>query len=164
MELFKVFGLNFKILIAQFFNFAILFFVLYKFGYKPILKFLDDRKNEIAKGIKDAEVAQKKLIEIEEREKEIIKKAKKEALKIIEEAKERGKKRREQMIEKAKEDIGQIIEGEKIKMRAEKAETLKEIKAEIASLIVGAVEKVLEEKMDKKKDKELIEKIAKGIK
>ncbi len=164
MELLNALGLNWKILIAQFLNFAILFFVLYRFGYKPILKFLDDRKDQISKGVQNAEEAEKKLVELDEKEKEIIKKAKQEALQIVEESKERGEEKRQQMIEKAKQEIGQIIDSEKSKMRAEKAETLKEIKAEIAGLIVDAVEKVLDEKIDKKKDKELIESIAKSFK
>ncbi len=72
MELFSALGINLKILIAQFINFSIFFFVLYKFAYKPMLKFLDDRKQKIEKGLNDAEKANNKLIELEEKEKEII--------------------------------------------------------------------------------------------
>jgi len=72
MELFNALGINLKILIAQFINFAIFFFVLYKFAYKPMLKFLDDRKQKIEQGLNNAEKANNKLIELEEKEKEII--------------------------------------------------------------------------------------------
>jgi len=164
MELFNALGLNVKILIAQLINFAILFFVLYKFGYKPMLQFLDDRKEKIEKGVENAESAMQKLVELEEKEKEVIKKAKQESLAIIEESKEQGEEKRKQIIEKAKQEIGQIINQEKAKMQTEKAETLKEIKKEISGLVVDAVEKVLDEKMDAKADKELIQKIAKEIK
>ena len=47
MELFNALGINLKILVAQLINFLVLFIVLYKFGYKPMLKFLDDRKDKI---------------------------------------------------------------------------------------------------------------------
>ena len=164
MELLNALGLNVKILIAQLFNFSILLFILWKFAYKPILSFLDERKDKIEKGITDAEKATAKLIEMEEKEKEVLKKAKIEAVKIMEEAKERAEKRYNETINKAKEDIGKIIDQEKEKMRAEKGETLKSIKKEVASLVVLSVEKVLEEKMDDKKDQSLIKKIVKEIK
>ncbi len=157
-------GLDVRILIAQFVSFGILLFVLYKMGYKPMLKFLDERSKKIEKGVKDAEEAHKKIIELAEVEKETIKEAKKQALVIIEEARDKGETRRAEIIKKAKEEIGQIINVEKEKMRFEKAETLKQAKKEVASLVVAGLEKILEEKIDNKKDKELIKKIVKGLK
>ena len=164
MELIKALGLDIKILIAQLVNFSVLLFVLWKFGYKPMLKFLDDRKDKIEKGITDAEKAQKKLIEIEEKEKEAMKNAKKEALAIIEKAKASANEKRDDILKNAKKEIGKVIDAEKVKMQVEKAETLKEIKQESASFVIDVVEKVLEEKIGDSKDKELVKKIIKKLK
>ncbi len=157
-------GLNIKILIAQLINFAVLVLVLWRFGYKPILKFLDERKEKIEQGVLDAKKAMAKLEEISDKEKEIIKRAKKEALIILEKARKQGDKNRKEIIDEAKEEIGQIINEEKAKIQVEKGETLKEIKREIADLVIKSVEKVLEEKIDEKKDKELIQRIIKDLK
>lgn len=54
MELFNALGVDLKILFAQLVNFAILFFVLYKFAYKPLLKLIDDRKDMIEDGVLNA--------------------------------------------------------------------------------------------------------------
>lgn len=164
MKLFQALGLDIRILIAQLVNFAILLLVLWRFGYKPILKFLDDRKDKIEQGVLDAKKAAVRLEEISAKEKEILKKAKKEALIILEEAKKQSDENSKEIIDKAKEEIGQIINQEKAKMQVEKGETLKEIKMEVADLIIQAIEKVLEKKMDSKKDKELIKKIVKNLK
>lgn len=164
MELLNALGLNIKIFAAQLINFAVLFFVLYKFGYKPMLKFLDDRKDTIEKGVTDARKAKDKLIELEEKEKKVIKDAKKEALLIVEKAQKEGDDKREKMLARAKEEIGEIINVEKEKMRTEKAETLKEIKREIGSLIVQSLEQVMVEGIDEKRDKEIIKKLVKKIK
>jgi len=164
MELFNALGLNIKILIAQLINFAVLVLVLWRFGYKPILKFLDERKEKIEQGVLDAKKAMAKLEEISDKEKEIIKRAKKEALIILEKARKQGDKNRKEIIDEAKEEIGQIINEEKAKIQVEKGETLKEIKREIADLVIKSVEKVLEEKIDEKKDKELIQRIIKDLK
>jgi len=57
MKLLQALGLDIRILSAQLINFAVLLFVLWRFGYKPILKFLDDRKDQIEKGVDDAKKA-----------------------------------------------------------------------------------------------------------
>lgn len=164
MELLNALGLDIKIFIAQLINFSVLFLVLYKFGYKPLLRFLDERKATIEKGVDDARQAQAKLLEIAEQEKEIVKNAKKEALAIVEEAKKASELKREKTLSKAREEIGEIINVEKEKMRIEKAETLKEIKKEIAGLIVDSLNMVLPQTMNEKRDQAIIEKIVKDIK
>lgn len=164
MKLFEALGLNITILIAQLVNFAILVFVLWKFGYKPMFKFLNERKEKIEQGVLDAQKAGAKLEEISAKEKEVMKNAKKEAMLILEKAKEEGEKNKEKIVVRAKEEIGQIINEEKAKMQLEKAQTLKEIKSEISDLVVRSVEKIIEEKFDQKKDDELIKKIVKNLK
>jgi F-type H+-transporting ATPase subunit b len=164
MELFNALGLDLKILFAQLINFAILLFVLWKFAYKPILEFMGERKNKIAQGVEDAEKAENKLKEAGIKEDEIVREAKKEAIMIIDKAKDEAEAKRKKVLEKAKNEIGEIINSEKAKMNAEKADTLKQIKSEVGGMIVLALEKVLDEKIDKKKDKELIQKVVKSLK
>ncbi|MCF7820137.1 MAG: F0F1 ATP synthase subunit B [Candidatus Pacebacteria bacterium] len=164
MELLEALGLNLKILLAQLVNFAVLFFVLWKFAYKPIFKMLEERRNKIAKGVKDADKAEDKLKEAKVKEQELINAAKKEALQIIEEARERAEAKKQSVIDKTKEEIGQIINAEKEKIQQEKADTLKSIKADVSELVILAVEKVLQEKLAGAKDEELVAKAIKGLK
>jgi len=164
MALFEALGLNIQILVAQLINFSILLFVLWKFGYGPMAKFLEERKDKIEKGIEDAESAGKKLKEIEEKEKEVLKTAKKEAAIILEKAREQSEENKKKAVEKAKAEIGQIINKEKETIALEKARTLKELRGEMAELIMQATEKIILEKMDGKKDMELINKTLKSIK
>ena len=62
MELLSNLGINGKLLLAQIVNFFILLYILKRFAYKPILKVLDDRKEKIEKGLRDAENAKDKLL------------------------------------------------------------------------------------------------------
>ncbi len=162
-KLFEALGLDLRILFAQILNFAILLVALYYVAYKPIFKFLKERREGIEKGVKNAEEAESKLKIALKKEEEIINEAKKEALKIVEKAREEGVEKKESIIEKAKEEVGQIIQSEKAKIKAEKAETLKEIKKEVSGIVILALEKVLDEKIDNKSDKELIEKVTKSL-
>jgi F-type H+-transporting ATPase subunit b len=158
MELFNALGINGKILLAQFINFAVLVFVLWRFAYKPILKFLEDRRKKIEEGVQNSELAIVKLAEIAEKEKEVIVEAKKEALNLINEAKDNAEKRGQEMIKKAQEEASLVMVKEREKFNQEKTEMFKEMKNSLSDLVVLAVEKVIEEKMDSEKDKEIIKK------
>ncbi|MDD5527483.1 MAG: F0F1 ATP synthase subunit B [Patescibacteria group bacterium] len=164
MKIFEAFGLDWRILIAQLINFAILFFILWKFAYKPMFKILDERKKKIETGLNYAARAEEKLKEIGEEEKKTMVAAKKEAAKFMEEAKKEAEESRKKQIEKTKEEIGQLINQEKENMRLEKAEVLASINREVAELVALTVEKVIEEKMSGQKDEELIKKAISKLK
>jgi F-type H+-transporting ATPase subunit b len=158
MELLANLGINWKLLIAQIVNFLILLFVLYKFAYTPVLKVLNDRTKKIEDGIKNAEDAKNKLIELSAREKDVLSKARKEAQEIIKKSEENALKNAKTIEDSAKNQYGKILEEAKAQIEQEKNKAVKEAKLEIAELIVSATEKIIDEKMDAKKDKELINK------
>lgn len=118
MQIFKEFGVNPILLVAQIVNFLIIFVVLKKFLYKPVLEMIKNRQIEIEKGLEDSEKAKLELEKAEEEEKEILHKAQSKAEKILDQAKtdaaeikanaqDSAKKEAESMIEQAKEQIAQ---------------------------------------------------------
>ena len=155
-QLVSTFHIDWKLMLAQLVNFIIVLGVLYKFAYKPILKVLNDRTIKIEKGLKDAEIAQKKMEEIVIKEKEVMTEARREAQKILTEAESRGKKSQDEMVAEAKVKIDKTVEEAKNKIESEKAKMIQEVKTEISGLVVSATEKILGEKIDAKKDSELI--------
>ncbi len=165
MRIFNALGINLKILIAQFINFSIFFFVLYKFAYKPMLKFLDDRKQKIEQGLNNAEKANNKLMELEEKEKEIVTQAnlegQKQAKKLLAQAQIDAEEKKAQMIEKTKTEIQSIVKKEKENIELEKNKAIQDIKKQTADLVAMSLKKVLNEKIDNKKDMEIIQKALK---
>jgi len=157
-ELINTFHIDPKLIIAQVVNFAIVLLVLYKFAYKPILKMLNDRTKKIEKGLKDAEDANKKITELENRDKEMLVEAKKETQKIIASAENTAKKNKDEIIAEAKSQAEKILQEAKKKIEDEKVKMISEIKAEVSGLVVAATEKIIGEKLDSHKDKELIDK------
>ena len=161
MELIKTFGIEWKLLIAQLINFFVLFFLLKHYAYKPILKMLEDRKDKIEKGLKDAEASQKKLVEIETKEKAVLTEARKQAQEIIAKAEEVAVKNKEEIIVAAKAQSEKILSDSAKKIETEKALMFQEVKKQVAELVIAATGKIIDEKMDTSKDKELIEKAIK---
>ena len=158
-ELVKTFHIEFNFLLAQLVNFTIVLLVLYKFAYKPILKVLNERTNKIAKGLKDSEKATQKLEAISEKEKNILKKAKIEAQKIIDQGEETIKKNQELTLRQTKEQTQKMFQETKKQIEEEKKKIIIEAKKEVADLVIMITQKIVAEKLDENKDRAFIEKI-----
>lgn len=157
-EIINTFHIDWKLIIAQLVNFAIVLFVLYKFAYGPILKMMNERSDKIEKGLKDAEGAQKKLAEIAEKEKEVLVEARKQAQEIVAKAEAVAIKSKDEIIADSKVQATKILEDAAKKIEQEKNQMLVEVKTQVAELVIAATGKIIDEKMDSEKDRELIEK------
>lgn len=163
MDILNQFGINPLLLAAQVVNFAVLLFILKRFLYKPILKVLEERKNKIAESLKNAEEIEKRLVETSEKIDKMMGKASDEAQKIIDESKKEGAL----YLEEAKERAGKMAE-EIIKksQEAAKAETLKmeqEVMAKVAEIVAVGMEKVTGKVLNKKDQKDMIERSIKNL-
>ncbi len=89
-QLFANFGVDWKLLVAQVVNFAILFYLLKRFAYQPILAMLQKREDLVRKGLEDAEAAGRELQSVHTEAKSIHADAKKEAHALLLEAQSEG--------------------------------------------------------------------------
>jgi len=156
MEALANLGIDWKLFAAQAVNFLILLWVLKRFAYKPMLDFLEKRSDRIDKGLKDAEAATKKLSEMGEKEKKVLKEARSEAKALIESAETAAQKRDAERLAETELKTKRFLEEARTKIEEEKVKAVSEAKQEIAEVVIVAVEKVLREKMDTTKDRELI--------
>lgn len=156
MEALSNLGVDWRLFLAQAVNFLILLFVLKRFAYTPMLRFLDERSTKIEKGLKDAEAANKRLEEAQKEQKSILTEAQKEARTIVEEAVLVAKRRDTEQLEKTKGEIAKMLEMSQKSITLEKEKMLREAKAELGSLVVMATEKIAGVKIDATKDNELI--------
>lgn len=162
-SLIQALGLDVRILLAQFVNFGILVFVLWRFAYKPLFKLLEDRRLKIEQGLKDSETAAKKLEKALKEGKQIIADARQQASAIVEESQGRAEVRYQEVLSKAKEDIRLVMDKEKEKIAQEKEAIVSEVKSELSGLLIASLEKFLGERMDEEKDKKVIERIVKEL-
>src|SRR3989344_3735833 len=113
MELLEKLGIDGRLLLWQVINFAILFVVLRKFAYRPILEILRKRAETIQKGFEDAEKAKAALHDAREEREKIIREARKQASAILNDAEESGRsdvaREREQMFKEAKKEVGALV-------------------------------------------------------
>jgi F-type H+-transporting ATPase subunit b len=164
MEILGNFGFNPWLLTAQIVNFLVVFFLLRKFLYKPLLTVLKNREKTIKEGLEKAEEGAKMLEQAVEKEKELLRRAqvqsktiladaRKQAEEVIKEADEHAKKRAEKLLQDAREQIDQDI-----KMAQAKLAT------QVGTLAVEMLEKSLGGLVSEKTEEEIIQKAVKQFK
>ena len=151
-------GIDVKLLLAQVINFLVLFVILKKFLYKPILKVLDERKKKIEDSLANAEKINKELVKLEEEKAKILKVAQTEAVKLIAEEKKFAEEQKEKIIEEAKmKAVEEVAKGNVLaKQELEKAK--KELREEVLKLTEVMTRKVLSRGLSDQEKHELIKK------
>lgn len=164
MEILELFGIDWKLMVAQLINFAIVVLVLWKFAVKPLTETMDKRNKEIEQGLFDAEKAKEKLEKVEEEVKEQLQETKKEAAAILEKARQQAEENKQVSVEKTKEEVEALIKKAKAQISSEKDSMVSEVKTEVSKLVVTALEKILSEGLSKDIDKKYIDKVLKDLK
>lgn len=142
-SIFSVFGVDWKMLIVQIFNFGLLLGVLWYFLYTPILRLIDERQKKIEKGVRDAERAEKTLSNAESEGKELVVKAGKEAAMAIQNGKKSAEKEALEIVAQAQARHDALLKEAEQKALEEKRRSLKEAENEIAKLVVLGMEKAI---------------------
>ncbi len=158
-ELIKNFGLDWKLFLAQAINFFIVLVVLRLTIYKPLLKFLAERKKNIEKGIEKSEEADRRLHEVGELKKNKVKEAEEEVVKIMRSAESRAKEEAQKILDAAAEKEAGIMKTAMERIEAEKLLERKKLYNEAAALVKKIIVKTVE--LDPQSiDDKLIEKVA----
>jgi len=164
MDIIKNFGVNPIFLGAQIVNFLIVFFILKKFLYKPILELLNKRRLTIQEGIQQAEEARKKLEKVVIEEKNILRIAQLQAKKVIEDTKQESIELTNQMSEETKKQIEKMLKDAREQISRESLVAEKRLAVQTSKLAVSFLEKALSEFFSAKEQKEVVSSVLRKIK
>jgi F-type H+-transporting ATPase subunit b len=129
-------GIQWKILVAQTISFAIVFFVLWRFAYRPIFAMLQARREKIAEALANAEKIKSDVARTEAERQKILADAGDRANKLIEEAREAAARVREQETQKAIAAAEQIVTKAREAAAQERTQMLAQLKREVGRLVV----------------------------
>lgn len=159
MEVLREFGVDWRLLLAQVINFLIIFYVLKRYAYKPILAMLKKREQIIKESLEQAEEARRLLEQSEQKEKEILHKAQAEAKKLLAEA----QKERDLFLEESKEitqkQVERMLKEAREQIAFESKETEKRLSAHVNELAIHFLQKSISDLFNEQ-DQELIMKNA----
>ena len=144
----NTFHIDLKIILAQVFNFGIVFAVLYLYALKPLNKLMKERSEKIEKGISDAKSNAEILNNTKAEYEEALSKARREEDKIFQEGKKEAEAKKALMIEKTKDEVALMIQDGKKNLENEKIKMVAQATEEITSLSVKIAEKILGSKID----------------
>lgn len=164
MEIIKNFGINPYLLGAQIINFLILFYLLKRFAYKPILKLLEDRKQTIEESLKNAEKTKQILDETLKREKEIFKKAEEKTDQMLKDTRNEASNILEEARNNAKKDAEKLLIDARHRIDVEFKEAEKKLATKTYILALNMLKNSLSDTFSDSLQKEAIEKFVKSTK
>jgi len=136
------FGVDWSNFIAQVILFAIVYFVLKTYAFKPVIAMLEERRRRIEEGQINAENIKKQLAEAQTKYEEILAKANVEAQRLIEEVRAGGDRLAEQKRQEAIAAAEQITLKAQEAMALERERIMAELKQELGRLVVDTTVRV----------------------
>lgn len=137
--------------------FLVLLWLLGKYAWKPILKAVQMREEGINTSLKKAEKARIELASLEQDKEMIVREAKNEKLKLIDEGKAAQVEIIREAKEKAKKEAEKIIVSASKDFEAEKQKAIESLKQQMVSISIDMVSKIIEKELDtNKKHEEII--------
>ncbi len=141
-DILTMFGVTWGKFLAQVFIFLIVYLVLKKFAFGPVMAMLDERKRRIQEGEENLEKIKRDLDEAEAKTHEIIDVANKKSERMIEDARESAETFTNQQRQEAVHEANQIIAKAKEAGRLEQEQMASELKREFGRLVIDTTSKV----------------------
>lgn len=163
MEILKQFGVDWPHFIAQLILFLIVYFVLNRFAFAPLLKVLEERRKRIEEGQLNAEKIKKQLAEAELRYQEILRKANDDAQVMIDESRKNNEAFSQREMEKAVKESAAIVERARHEITTERNRMVDEVKREMVSLVVKTTAQVAGKVLSSEDQKRLSEEASKEL-
>jgi len=139
---------SFGLLIWTLIAFLIVFFILKKFAWKPILSSLKDREEGIADAIATAEKVKAEMVLLKSENEALMAKAREERAAMIKEAKEASDKMLANAKEKAKSEYDRIVADAQQAIQQQKNAALTDVKNQAGILIIEVAEKILRRELN----------------
>lgn len=157
----NTFHIDWKIIIAQVINFAVVLFAIQFLALKPIKKLMKERTERINMGLEDAVKNAELLKNTKKEYNDIIVRARAEANEIFQAGKNEAEEEKRKMLQVASKEVEDMILNGKKVLEAEKVKMVNEAKGEIVSLVVKATEKILDTHKNDPLDDKILDQINK---
>lgn len=158
--------IHWQILLSQTITFLIALAVVWKFGWKPMVTFMNQRSEKVRKSLENAENTRQaitrleadyraKLEQVEQKSAELISIARMEALKV-----------KEEIVRVAHQEAAEQQKKGREQLEADQRRIMGEMRAEIVALAMTVAEKVLGQPIDdtvhQRKFQEVAQELSKG--
>ena len=146
-------------------TFLVVWYILRKFAWKPILNMLETRDKSIESALNSAEDARKEMAILKSENDKMAKKARVEREQMLKEARESQNKILAEARENAKEEAAKLIEKARRDIKDERENAFLDMKKQLVEYSVDIAEKILRNELqDPGNQKKMAEQYIKDIK
>jgi F-type H+-transporting ATPase subunit b len=152
-----LFQVNLFWVIVSALNFIFFFVLIWTFAFKPVSKMLDDRRDRIEQGLRDAEQARRDRESAEAERVATLAEARKEANDILSRAQRLAQETRDADIAATRQELDRMRERAAGEIDAEKQRAIAELRGEVADLALAAASRVVGESMTDDRQRRLVQ-------
>jgi F-type H+-transporting ATPase subunit b len=134
--------------------FVLLFLILKRTAWKPILKSLNDRQQGIADSLALAEKIKAEMAQLKGENEALLAKAREERAQLLKEARDTRDKIINEAKNQAKLEAGKIMADTQAAIESQKMAALTEVKNQVGNLVVEVAEKILRRELSDKAEQE----------
>ena len=134
--------------------FLIVFYILKKFAWTPILATLKERETGITDAIATAEKIKVEMANLKNENEAILFKAREERATVLKEAKEQSDKMIAEAKDKAKSEYDKILADAQLAIEHQKNAALIEVKNQVGTLVIEVAQQVLRRELSNKTEQE----------
>jgi F-type H+-transporting ATPase subunit b len=145
---------SFGLIIWTLLAFILVFLILRKFAWGPILSALNEREKTIADSLATAEQVKAEMVQMKSENEALLAKAREERAAMLKEAKETRDKIVNEAKEQAKQEAGKILADANAALQNQKMAVLTDVKNQIGSMVIEISEKVIRRSLDNKSEQE----------
>lgn len=135
-------------LLAQIVNFLILVAILAKFAYKPLMQGLAERQQKIADNIDAAERERQEAEQLKLEYKQQLLEVRAKAQAIVEKAEKLAEENKEEILKAARSERDRILQNVQEEVARERELALARLKGEVVALSMTAATKIVQQNMD----------------
>lgn len=163
MELLAKLGIDWRLLVAQAVNFALLLGVLTFFVYKPLLSLIDARRARIAKSLEDAEKIEHQKKELDAYRAEQMRKIDEETGKALEHARGQAEALKQEIISVAQHEAEQLLVRGRSQLSQERATVFRDVQGSLTRIILTLTEKMLRREFSPADQEKLLASLEKDL-
>ncbi len=145
---------SFGLLIWTLLAFLIVFIILKKFAWKPILSSLKERETGIADSLAMADKVKAEMALMKSENETLLAQAREERAQMVKDAKDASAKMINEAKDKAKNEYDRIIAEAQIAIQQQKNAALTDVKNQVGNLVIEVSEKVLRRELVNKSEQE----------
>jgi F-type H+-transporting ATPase subunit b len=150
-------GLELQQLLFHLANMAIVFLIVWKLLYKPVARFMEQRKNQIKKQIEEAAAKESEAEQLKARYDDMVLNAQSLAADLIEKSKAAADEQSRLIVATAQNTASEYMVRSKRDVQLLKSRAKEEMRGEITDMAVQIARKILKREVSPEDNKDIIE-------